>query len=466
MCGFLLTAVNKKPLLIEVISILTRSEHIMYTSKQIKKQLTSAIARVTSNPESFCKNPNKDFSRKRKLPLKKVMQSILSLSGKDLKCEIMDIFNFSVDSPSVSAFVQQRSKLSWVAFETIFKEFTKSVSTFNLYKGYRLIAVDGSDLHTPTNKNEIDSFYPGTNGQKPYNLMHLNALYDLKQRIYVDAITQDSHKRNEHKAFVTMVDRDVSNVPTVYIADRGYESYNNLAHIQEKGQYFLIRIKDITGNGIASRFSPPKEDEFDITFDISLTRKQTNAVKNNPSLSFLPHNVTFDYLPKKCRKSIEIVPYVIHYRMVRIKLSKDKFEVLLTNLPKDKFPPEELKKLYSMRWGIETSFRSLKYSLALNYFHSKKTENIRQEIFAKLTMYNFTELIISQITIRKKQRKYTYKANFSAAVHICAKFFSKNISPSVVEALISKHLTSIKPTSSNPRKLSSKSSVSFLYRVA
>ncbi len=438
----------------------------MYTTKQIKKQLTSAISKVASNPERFCKNPDKDFSRKRKLPFKKVVQSILSLSGKDLKCEIMDSFNFSVSSPSVSAFVQQRSKLSSTAFETVFREFTQSVSASLLHKGYRLIAVDGSDLHTPTNKIETDSFYPGTNGQKPYNLMHLNALYDLKQKIYVDALIQDSHKMNEHKAFVTMVDKDTSAMPTIYIADRGYESYNNLAHIQEKGQKFLVRIKDITGNGIASRFSPPKEDEFDITFDIALTRKQTNAVKNNPDLYYLPHNVTFDYLPKKSKKSIEIKPYVIHYRMVRIKISEDKFEVLLTNLPKDEFPPEELKKLYSMRWGIETSFRSLKYSLALNYFHSKKTENIRQEIFAKLTMYNFTELIIFQIMIKKAKRKYSYKVNFSAAVHICAKFFSKNLSPSVVEALISKHLTPIKPTSSNPRKLSSKSSVSFLYRVA
>ena len=40
-----------------------------------------------------------------------------------------------------------------------------------------------------------------------------------------------------------MVDR--SNIPqALVIADRGYESYNNMAHIQEKGWFFLIRIKD------------------------------------------------------------------------------------------------------------------------------------------------------------------------------------------------------------------------------
>lgn len=40
-----------------------------------------------------------------------------------------------------------------------------------------------------------------------------------------------------------MVDR--SNIPKVLvIADRGYESFNSMAHIQEKGWLFLIRVKD------------------------------------------------------------------------------------------------------------------------------------------------------------------------------------------------------------------------------
>ena len=44
-----------------------------------------------------------------------------------------------------------------------------------------------------------------------------------------------------------MVDR--STIPeALIIADRGYESYNSMAHIQEKGWYFLIRIKDGHGS--------------------------------------------------------------------------------------------------------------------------------------------------------------------------------------------------------------------------
>ncbi len=42
-----------------------------------------------------------------------------------------------------------------------------------------------------------------------------------------------------------MVDRYNSDTPTIFTTDRGYESYNNMAHVQEKGQKFLTRLKDI-----------------------------------------------------------------------------------------------------------------------------------------------------------------------------------------------------------------------------
>lgn len=437
-----------------------------YTPKYIRTILKKTISDISSNPQIFSKNPEKDFSRTRKLPFEKVVNSVLTMSCKDLKCELMDFFEFEKDLPTVSAFVQQRGKISSFAFETLFKNFTSSFTKQKLYKGYRLLAADGSDLHTPTNPKEPNSFYAGTNGQKPYNLMHLNALYDIMNNLYVDAIVQPSHNANEHKAFVSMVDRDISTCPTIYIADRGYESYNNLAHIQEKGQFFLIRIKDTTGNGISSGLTLPESDEFDVFVMLNLTRKQTKQAKKDKNLKFIPHNSNFDYLPAHCKKATPVKPYSLSLRLVRIKISENKYELLITNLKPEDFSSADLKQLYSMRWGIETSFRTLKYTLGLVFFHSKKEEYIIQEIFAKLTMYNFTELITSHVVIRKRNRKHPCKVNFSASVHICRSFFLKNISPSLIEALISKHVVPIRQCVSNPRKINSKTAVCFLYRVA
>ena len=74
-----------------------------------------------------------------------------------------------------------------------------------------------------------------------------------------------------------MVDRSAIE-SALLLADRGYESYNNLAHIQEKGWFFLVRIKDNT-TGIASGLDLPDMMEYDIPFHLNLTRKQTSSAK-------------------------------------------------------------------------------------------------------------------------------------------------------------------------------------------
>ena len=434
-----------------------------YTSKSIKRTVKRCIKEISKHPEQYCANPGKDFTRKRKLPIEHVVKAVLSMTGKSLRGELMDYFDLKTSMPTVSAFVQQRNKVNPCAFETLFHIFTAAIDEQSLFKGYRLLAVDGSDLHTPTNREETEAHYTGANGQKPYHLFHLNALYDLQRRIYVDAIVQKSRCGNEHKAFSAMVDRDDSDIPTIYIADRGYESYNNIAHVIEKGQKYLLRIKDRNGNGILTGFNLP-DDEFDLTFTLGLTRKQTNDVKRS-DLKYLSHSVSFDFLPSTSKKSIPMQPYYLSFRIVRFMLTEDTYEVLLTNLTEDEFSVSELKELYAMRWGIETSFRDLKYTLTLSYFHSKKTENILQEVFAKLTMYNFAELITSHVVVKQKNRKHSYRINFAAAVRICRQFFFKNISPSDVEALLLTYLLPVRKESANPRRGSPKAAPSFTYRI-
>ena len=165
------------------------------------------------------------------------------------------------------------------------------------------------------------------------------------------------------------------------------------------------------------------------------------------------------------KKAIPMQPYYLSFRVVRFKLTEDSYEVLLTNLSEDEFSVVDLKELYAMRWGIETSFRDLKYSLALSYFHSKKTENIPQEVFARLTMHNFAELITSHVVVKQKSRKHLYKINFAAAVHICRNFFLKNISPSDVKALLLMHLLPVRHWSANLRRGSPRAAPSFTYRI-
>lgn len=55
-----------------------------------------------------------------------------------------------------------------------------------------------------------------------------------------------------------------------------------------------------------------------------------------------------------------------------------------------------------MRWGIETSFRELKYAIGLTGFHARKPDFIKQEIYARLLLYNYCELITTHVIKRMK----------------------------------------------------------------
>lgn len=300
------------------------------------------------------------------------------------------------------------------------------------------------------------------------NLLHLNALYDLRQHLYTDAIIQGRMNWNEHSALQEMVDR--SSIPqALVIVDRGYESYNNMAHIQEKGWFFLMRIKD-GKTGIKDGLELPDEDEFDVDISLKLTRKQTNEMKellkNKNHYRFLPQTTSFDYLPKKSRKADPIILYELNFRVVRFRLTENTYETVLTNLDTFSYPPEELKKMYATRWGIETSFRDLKYTIGMLDFHSKKVMCIQQEIYAHLIMYNFVEMITSHVVINKKQRKHTYKANFSIATHMCRLFYREKTTSPNLEAIIARNLIPIRSERHQTRKLTVKVFHGFLYRVA
>lgn len=435
----------------------------MSYSSKLKKSLNKCIDNVTARREEFCRNPDSDFTRNRKSDFSSIMKAVLCFGGKSLNKELFEIFGFSPDTLSPSAFVQQRSKIKPEAFYRLFSDFISTNQKQQLFHGYRLIAVDGSDIYTPKNKNDIESL--SMNQNSTFNLYHLNAFYDLLSNTYSDAIVQKYRKSNEHKAYVDMVDRYNSDFPAIFIADRGYESYNNMAHVQKNQQKFLTRIKDIKSTGILSRFDLPNG-EFDISIDLNLTRKQTNEVKSNPFFHYLPHNVNFDFLPSSSKRSDPIVFYTLHLRFVRIQVTQDFFEILVTNLDEKDFPASTLKQLYAMRWGIETSFRKLKYTVGLYAFHSKKSEHILQEIFARLTLYNFSELVTSHIAIRKKKRHHIYKINFSVAVYACRNFLLGRYAPKAVETVISKHILPYRPNLSKPRNLRSIPPAGFSYRVA
>jgi hypothetical protein len=433
-------------------------------AKKVKGKLTWLIGKMTEKRAIYVKKPGKDFTRKRKLPFERVMQLLISMGGKSIYKELLEAEGYDLNTATTSAFIQQRDKIQPSAFEHLLHEFTNWHDMIKKHRGYRLLATDGSDLLFATNPDAQDTYYQTNENARGYNMLHLNVLYDLCNRLYVDTVIQPSKCQNEKKALSDMVDRSIIDGKTIIIADRNFESYNIFAHIEQKSWNYLIRVKDIDSSGILSGLKLPTDDEFDVTVHKILTRKQTNHVKANPDIyRFLPYNSTFDFLDLKSRPF-----YPISFRIIRLKISENHYQTIITNLEQSVFTADDIKKLYKMRWGVETSFRDLKYAVGLVNFHAKKWEYIVQEIFARIIMYNFSEMITSHVVISQADTKHAYQVNFSVAIHICRHFLRSpnNIHPPDVEALIRKNILPIRLDRQYTRNTHTKSAVSFTYRMA
>lgn len=442
---------------------------------EVKEKLNSLINDIANVSWLFCTDPGHSFIRSRKLDFANTMRLIIAMGGGTVNEEMMEFFRYDLDlCPTQSAFNQQRSHIKFEAFQQLFQDFVSSYPENKLYDGYQLLACDGSHVVYATNPQNTDDYVkPQKEGDKGYNQLHLNALYDIVNRTFVDAIIQPGVKQDEHLALYDMLEHFEPSDPshTILTVDRGYESYNLIAQLSEKKMRYVIRAKDFTCNSLLSSFIDecPDSDEFDIRIRRFISRSKSKPILNNSKVyKYLKPSKNFRYL------NLGDIPalYYIDFRVVRVKITADSYECLITNLPEWEFPPTRLKELYHMRWGVESAFRQLKYAVGMMNFHAKKVEYIKQEIFAKLIVHNFSEIIASHASISKnskKKNKHNYKLNYSMACKICHKFlksFADTPPPDVI-GWIQRFLSVDKEeTRTFPRSLRGIGAVSFLYRVA
>ena len=227
----------------------------------IRKQLDNLIATMSHSPENFVKSPGKDFSRDRKLDFATMMRIILSMGGSSLPREVIRQTRFDTGNATVSAFVQQRDKLLPYAFKYLLSKFN-GYATIRRFNGYRVMAVDGSDLQITTDSSKMDSYVHNQYGV--YNYLHVNAVFDICTGIYVDSLIQPANRSNEIAALMQMVAQSAVTADSIIVADRNYESYNLLAYLDSIKQPFVIRIKDLESkggiaNGLKLKNRPYKE---------------------------------------------------------------------------------------------------------------------------------------------------------------------------------------------------------------
>ena len=110
----------------------------------LRKELWGKIDRMNEYRSLYVKNPQRDFTRRKKLPLDKMLKLDIQMQAKSLPHELGDFFDYNPNMPTASAFIQQRAKLTDYALPALFSAFTEAHKPRRMANGYRPLPVMGA----------------------------------------------------------------------------------------------------------------------------------------------------------------------------------------------------------------------------------------------------------------------------------------------------------------------------------
>ncbi len=401
------------------------------------------------------------FSRKSPLTAEAVICLFISAEGGCL-AKILHTAGLDV---TASALSQRRAQIPPEVFRTVFDRFNAACTDGDLFRDYRLLAVDGTAVNLPRNP-AAPSFVQNDGIPKGVNQLHVTPLYDILNRTFSDVIIQPEPKKDEIGALVEMLERNTFQQKTLIIADRGFESYNLIAHCLEKPNVdFLIRIKQ--SHSAMREVAKLPIMELDCNIGFTITTTQTNEDKKNGYIHLqVPKRSKAGSKTRRGRWDFPS-PYPMRFRICRFLLDNGEFETVATSLPPS-FTLADIRELYHLRWGLETAFRDLKYTLGLVNLHGRSDAFAEQELYADLTAFNFASRFCREVVVRQPSDGiYAYKVNFKMAVMLCKEFLRtpNTDSEKLLEEIV-RHTVPIRPNRQDERNLKVKGFAGFVYRVA
>jgi len=284
---------------------------------------------------------------------------------------------------SKPGYLKQRMKLNPDAFKFLYQEHNKNfyrdeeVEPYT-YKGFLILAADGSDINIPTTDETIEKYGSASvRGGKPSAQIGLGCIYDVLNRFILESsinTVKFDEMRVAREQLKGIKDTIGNRYPYLVVMDRGYPSTPAFLNFIDDGVYFVARLK--TSDYKVEQKELKSNDE-----DVNITL--TKARRRN-------------YIGKK-EETIMMSRDSFSMRFVKVCLDDGKSEIFATNLPRDKFPEECFAELYHMRWGIETAYEVLKDRLKIENFTGIKSVLIEQDINSTIYVSNLAEDIICDI---------------------------------------------------------------------
>ena len=339
----------------------------------------------------------KHFTRVRKQTFDRILLLMLNMLRKSLAVEIENFLSFlghRALTPKLtkSAFVQARKKIRPEVFKhlsnTLVREFyTDNDLSVKKWRGFRLLAVDGSTITLPITQ-ELKAYYGEAKNQSATSIVQARSsiLYDISNKYVLDGILAPLKQGERELALKHLC---YCQEGDLLIYDRGYPAYDFIHRHIEQNLDYLIRVK-VNFNQTTLEFEQSKKKSQVVCIYPSKNAKLSDKPysKNNP----------------------------IKVRLVRVDLPKGNVEILMTSLLNAKVHPNKIfKDLYNKRWSVETFYDELKNKLKVEHFSGYSNQSILQDFYTALFVSNVQTLIESDLQEELQQqnetRKYDYKIN-------------------------------------------------------
>jgi Transposase DDE domain len=307
---------------------------------------------------------------------------MLNFTKKSLQLELDNFVNLVKGAETritKQAFSEARQKVSPEAFKILFREIVKQyyeLNDFNKYRGYRLLAIDGSTIELQNTEELRNAYGYAENKTVKIARARVSALYDPENHLLVNAIIA-RYETDENNLAYQHLEKllQYGSKNDLILFDRGYPSKELIAILNRSKINFVMRV--------SSQFI-----------------KEVNQVKSPDEI------VEFHYKSQTYR-----------IRVLKFILSSGIEEILVTSLLDPEFSLDDFKTLYFKRWGIETKYDELKHKLQLENFTGEMPIAIEQDFYASMYLSNMAALAKMdsdeeiQEQNEEKNLKYEYQTN-------------------------------------------------------
>ncbi len=293
-------------------------------------------------------------------------------------------WHVSSEAVSPTALGEARKALGLGPFETLHQLANEKHrllhAELDLYKGYRLYAVDGSNLNLHSSEALADEFgRPSSTGEKKARPQASFVTLNLVNTGWIVNYQLDHCNKGE----LTMAKAVTGSlgVGDLLLGDRLYFHPAWYADLIERSVRFLFRVNN-------NRYKSFTEE----------SKQKLQQMREQGGNIDCPVELTVK------RKGYETT-VIRKLRYIEVKVTNDVTLRLLTNLTSEEVTVEEAVCLYALRWEIETDYRYFKGPDHLEVILSRLPETVAQEVQFRIIAYNTIRFMQSQACLQNNEIK-------------------------------------------------------------